>query len=350
MKLAKLNLSASEKLALVSNLATMLTAGIPILDAVHSLREDAKGNGKAILDEMVADLVEGKRVHLTFAKFPGVFDKVTVSVIKASEEAGTLDVALKDLKTTIQKDMEFADRIKSALMYPVFIVVVFMLVLGMILVVVVPKISVVFGRLKVPLPLPTKVLIFLSDMVVRNTVPVFLGVIGTMVTFVFVYRNNRDRINGVLFSLPLVATLVEQIDITRFSRSLHLLLSSGLPITAALELAKDTVIKKRTRDIIVRAREMVFAGKPLSVVFREAKGYIPAIMVKLMEVGEKTGSLDRAMQDVSEYFDYQVSTTLKTLTALLEPVMLVVVGGLVGGMMLSIIAPIYGLIGQVGTR
>ena len=279
-----------------------------------------------------------------------VFDKVVINVVRASEEAGTLDVTLRDLKETIQKDIEFSDKVKSALLYPTFIMIVFSLVLLMILIVVVPKISSVFLRLRVELPLPTKVLIFLSNLFVVHTVPVLVGILVTIGGIFLLYRRNKKIFYEFLFSLPLISTLVEQIDITRFSRSLHLLLSSGLPITAALELTKDVVVKQKTSRIIAASRDMVYAGKPLSEGFRSAKGYIPTIMIKLIEAGEKTGSLEQSMQDISEYFDYQVTNTLKMLTALLEPVMLVLVGIVVGGMMLAIITPIYGLISQVGSR
>jgi type IV pilus assembly protein PilC len=350
MNTQQISLSSSEKLGLIGSFATMLTAGIPILEVVNSLREDTKGAQRKILDLMMEDLMQGKHMHLTLARFPRIFDKVTVNVIKASEEAGTLDVALKDLKMTIQKEIEFNDKVKSALIYPVFIIVVFGAVLLMILTVVVPKISTVFLRLRVELPLPTKILIFLSNLLVHHPIELTVGVSAFSALVFFFYKKQKDALLNIVYSFPLISTLVQEIDITRFSRSLHLLLSSGLPITAALDLAKDVVIRKKTAEIIRDSREMVFAGKSLSEGFRAGKGYIPSIMIKLMESGEKTGSLERSMQDISEYFDYQVTTTLKTLTALLEPVLLVFVGFAVGGMMLAIISPIYGLISQVGAR
>lgn len=350
MNTQQITMSGSEKLALMGSLATMLTAGIPILDVVNSLREDAKGSQKKILDSLLEDLMQGKHMYLTLARFPKIFDKVTVNVIKASEEAGTLDVALRDLKQTIQKEIEFTDKIRTALIYPVFIIVVFGAVLLMILIVVVPKISTVFSRLRVKLPLPTRILIFLSDLLLNHTVPFLGGAAVVIFGSYFLYKRKRDVFMEFFYRLPVVSTLVQEIDITRFSRSLHLLLSSGLPITSALDLTKDVVIRKKTAQIIADSREMVFAGKSLSEGFRAGKGYIPTLMIKLMESGEKTGSLEKSMQDISEYFDYQVTNTLKTLTSLLEPILLVLVGVVVGGMMLAIIAPIYGMISQVSNH
>lgn len=350
MNFNRVTIGSSEKIGLIGNLATMLSSGIPILDAVDSLLEDARGGQKKILETMRDDLIQGEHIHVTLAKFPRVFDRVTVSVIRASEEAGTLDITLKDLRGTIQKEMEFSDKVKTALIYPVFIIVVFLGVLLMILVVVIPKITTVFSRLHVILPLPTRILIFLSELVTQQTLSVL---VGTLVVFFggwVLFRRYRGIISNLFFSLPLVRGLVGEIDITRFSRSLHLLLASGIPIISALELTEGVVVRRKTSQVIARAREMVSSGKTLSEGLRWAKGYLPAIMIKLIEAGEKTGSLERAMQEISEYFDYQVGTTLKMLTSLLEPVLLVIVGVIVGGLMLAIISPIYGLIGQVGAR
>ena len=155
---------------------------------------------------------------------------------------------------------------------------------------------------------------------------------------------------NVLFKLPIVAELVKEIDLTRFTRSLYLLLSAGIPIISALELTENVVNRQDISRMIHQSKEMILSGKKLSDGLKNNKGGIPNIMIKMIEAGEKTGSLDKSMQETSDYLDYQVSNTLRTLTTLLEPIMLVFVGVLVGGMMLAIIAPIYSIIGQVGNR
>jgi len=350
MKNDRASLSSSEKIAFISNLSTMLSAGIPILEAVSNLLEDSKGNPKKIMETLRDDLTQGRQVNYSFSKFPRVFDKVTVNVIKASEEAGTLDITLKDLKQNLQKQVEFNDKVKSALLYPAFIVGVFGFVLLINLIFIIPKISTVFKNLRVPLPLPTRLLIGFSDLMLKNTVVFLVGLGVIAAIFVYLFTQKRNLLLNVFYSLPLVSKLITLIDLTRFSRSLFLLLTSGLPIVAALDLASDVVNKVQTRKVINRSKDMILGGKTFSEGLRTAKGYIPTIMIKLVETGEKTGSLDKSMNDISEYFDYQVSTTLKTLTALLEPIMLVVIGMAVGGMMIAIIAPIYGLISQVGGK
>lgn len=350
MKTENISLSTSEKISFISNLTTMLNAGISILEAIDSLMEDAKGKHKKFLEIIREDIVQGNHLYYSFSRFPRVFDKVTINLIKAAEEAGTLEVTLKDLRDNIKKEVEFSDKIKAALIYPILITVVFFGVLLMILVVVVPKISVVFTRLRMNLPLPTKILIFASDFLIHNTLYILISLILGVSAAVYIYKRNRSVLFTPFYSLPVLSTLIKQIDLTRFSRSLSLLLNSGVPIIYALELTRNVVIRKETAKVIAHSIELVMSGKKLSEGFKDARNTIPIIMIKLIEVGEKSGALEKSMQDVSEYLDYQVSNTLKTFTALLEPIMLVVIGVMVGGMMLAIIAPIYGLIGQVGMR
>lgn len=350
MKTERLTISNNDKIALISNLATMLSAGIPILEAIESLLDGAKGSPKKILETLKDDLVQGQRIYVTLGKFPRAFDKVTVNIIRASEEAGTLNITLKDLVAIIKRDMEFSDKIRSSMIYPVFILVVFILVFIMILTFVVPKIATVFSRLSVDLPLPTRVLMFLSDALLKYWIPLSIAVVVLGIATIYLYKNYKRTVLNIMFSLPYISQLAREIDLTRFSRSLFLLLNAGIPITNALEMSGEVVTKKEIAAAIAHTKEMVIAGKKVSEGLKEYKHLMPNVMIKIVEAGEKSGSLDKSMQDASEFMDYQVTNTLKLVTALMEPLMLVFVAGMIGGMMLSIIAPIYGIISQVGGR
>ncbi|HYK08688.1 MAG TPA: type II secretion system F family protein [Candidatus Eisenbacteria bacterium] len=345
---SNISFSTKDKLNFFSNFGTMLSAGIPILETMEALMEGSKGNQAKIFTAIREDLIQGKHLYEAMANFPKAFDLVTVNIIKASEEAGTLETTLKDIRIEIKKDMEFNDRVKSALTYPIIIFSVFLGVLTMILVVVVPKISTVFLRMKATLPLPTKILIFISQALLTYTIPILVGIALLIIGTVFLYRAQKKYVLGFLFSLPLVEKLIKEIDLTRFSRSMYLLLTSGITINSALELCEHVVMRRDIGRAVVHAKEVILSGKKLSEGFIEQKNIFSSIMIKIIEAGEKTGTLDKSMQEISEYLDYEVSNTLKTLTTLLEPLMLVFIGIMVGGMMLAIIAPIYGLIGNLG--
>ena len=347
MKLADVSISTNEEINLISNMATMLGAGIPIIEVIDSLLEDSKGHLKIVLETLRADLMQGKRIYTSFARFPRIFDNVTINLIRASEEAGTLDVSLEDLKINIQKQMEFNDRIRGAMIYPIFILFVFVSVMIVILIVVIPKISTVFTSLKMTLPLPTQIMIVASNFLIQNTIEAVSSAIFLVGIIIYMIKTKKKFLVGMLLSLPYISKLGKDIDIARFTRSLYLLLNAGLPIGSALALAGSVANKKDVSVAIEHSRQVVLAGKSLSEGFKAYKNIFPSMIIKITEAGEKSGSLDKSMQDASEYLDYQVSQTLKTVTALIEPIMLVVVGILIGGMMMAIIAPMYGMISQV---
>lgn len=337
-------------MAFVSNFATMLSAGISILDIVDSLLEEAKGNQKKMLEIIKADTSQGQHLYISMAKFPRVFDRVTVSLIKAAEEAGTLDTALVELRDKIKKDAEFMDKVKAAMTYPIFVVLLMIAVFTMILVVVMPKISQVFSRLRVTMPLPTKIMIATSNFLLDQTIPIIIGIILMIVIFIYLYKTQKQFLIAVLFKMPMISKLIIQIDLTQFTRSLYYLLNSAIPITTALELTTDVVVTKRLQRVIINSRAMVSSGKQLSQGLKTDRKIIPSLMVRIIEGGEKTGTLDKSLLDISEYMEYQVANRLRVITALLEPILLVVIGIGIGGMMIAIIGPIYGMIGQVGAR
>lgn len=344
----RLTISTGETLNLVSNLSTMLSAGIPILSAIYSLSEEARENTKKILIEMHNDLLRGKHLYESMAKFPFVFDTVTVNMIRASEESGTLDVVLKDLKEQIKKDIALNRKIRNALTYPFLVLIVFLGVLLLILTVVMPKISTVFTQLKVPLPLPTRILIFSSNVLIHQTVFVLVGFALLIAGSFLFYHFQKKRVLAVVYTLPGVSSIIRDVDLIRFTRSIHLLLNAGTSITSALELSQYVILQTKIAKAIGHARQTILTGKTLSHSFKQHRKIFPGTMIELTQAGEKTGTLDKSMQDISEYLDNKVTDNLSVLTALLEPVMLVVVAILVGSMMVAIIGPIYGLIGQIG--
>lgn len=349
MKKYLFNLSGQEKIGFIYNMATMLSSGIPILEVVESLLEDAKGNTKKLLSILRADLQEGAQVHSSFAKFPLVFDTITISIIKASEQAGTLDVALNDIRTNLQKDIEFQDKIRAALIYPALIAVVFSGVMAVILFFVIPKLADVFNKTNIALPVTTKFLFSLSTFLNNNALVVGVCAVILIFLIILVFKfKKRDMLN-LLTGLPGIKGLTRQIDLTRFSRSLYLLLSSGITITQALELTQKVVLRREVANVIKKCLEMVLAGKYVSEGFKKHRSVVPGIVIKITEAGERSGTLDKSMKDISEYLEFQTSSTLRTLTASIEPIMLIIVGVLIGGMMVSIIAPMYSIISQVGS-
>lgn len=336
-----------DKLILISNLSTMLSAGIPILEAVDSIMEEAKGPTKKFLKIVHTTLNEGRPMSEAFAQAPNSFDAVTVNLVKAGEEAGTLEESLKNMAKTIKKDAAFRSTLRSSLIYPAFIVFTFFGVLILILTFVVPRLSKVFSGIAVELPPATRFMMTLSNVLLEHYLAIAAGVIISFIALFLLYRSQRRAFINGLLSLPLLRKLGLEIDLTRFTRSLSTLLHAGIPIVEALRMSEEVTIKKEVRAMLRDCQDMVSAGKPLSEGIRLHRKVMPSMMIQIIEAAEASGTLDTTLQEVAEHFEGEVNRSLKTFTTLLEPISLVVIGGLVGAMMLAVIAPIYNMIGQL---
>lgn len=346
----KTALKNREKLELIYSLATLLKSGIPIIDAVTTLEAESKGNLKKILKTLSEDLNQGKKVSYTFAKFPKAFDPISVNLVKAAEEAGTLDETLKDLTENIKKDIDLEDKVKAALTYPILVLIVFTFVMLLILTFVIPRVATVFSRLKVTLPLPTKILMAVSNLILSYKIPIAIGALVVIIVLVLLFRAKKDLLYRLSTSLPVLKKLAITLDLTRFTRTMYLLLASGIPISDALDLAKNVISKQELLKIVEQSKNNITSGKKISLELKKSPKFIPSIMIRVIESAEKSGTLEQGMSDLSEHFENKVSENLKTATTLLEPIMLIIIAILIGGMMLAIIAPIYGLISQVGAR
>ena len=343
------NLSTQDKLYLISNLATLLSSGIPILEAIDSLIPETSGNSRKILKTLRQDMNQGQTISQSFSRYPKAFDPITVNLIKAAEEAGTLETILKDLVKTIKKDIDFINKVKSALTYPILVLIILFLVLVINLFFVIPRIAQVFSRLHVPTPLPTKILIATSKLVVDNTLLSIAALIAFLLLILIIVKTQKAIFLGILGIIPPVNKLLTEIDLTRFTRSLALLLKSGIPITDSLKLTQNVVNKRKIEKIIAHASQEVAAGRKLSDGLKDNK-IIPNFMIRVTQAGEISGTLEQSMQELSEQFDDRVTQRVKNLTVLLEPLLLLIVGILVGAIMLSIIAPIYNLISNIKSR
>lgn len=340
-------LKASEKLELIDNLEAMLSAGIPLLESVEALLGGAKVRSKTVLESLKKDLEAGKTIADSLSQFPDSFDPIAINLIRGGEESGNLENILGDLAETIRKDIEFNRKIKGALAYPVFVIAVFVMIMTVILTFVIPRIGEVFSKLQVKIPLPTKILMFMSNALLNFWPWIILGFAALGIATMVIYRAKRKEVWYLISSIPLLSGLTREIDIVRFSRSMGLLLSSGIPISKSLELSQHVLVRKELMYLVEFARKEVIRGKRLTDALNNKNGNIPQIFIRMVDAGERSGKLEQSFQKIAAYFDDRVSATIKTLTTLMEPILLVIVGLMVGGIMLSIIAPIYQLISSI---
>jgi type IV pilus assembly protein PilC len=305
-------LSANEKLTVISELGTLLSSGIPISESLASLQEGSKGNVKKLLDTLAEDVNEGKSVSTSLEKMSGAFDPITISLLKAGEKSGNLETTLKDIKINISQEIEFNNKISSALAYPATIMVVFTAVILLILTFVIPRISGVFSKLRINLPLPTKILVAVSDFFIHFYPYIVLAIIATIVMGIILLRYKKREVLGFFYHFPIISNIVTQIDLARFTHNFSLLLKSGVPIIDALELTKKVVNKKEMYKMIVYSIDEITKGGTLSKSMLKFSKIVPATMIKIIQAGEKSGKLENSLSELSVYFDSKVTGSLSS--------------------------------------
>lgn len=343
-------LRSRERLNLFADLSTMLTAGIPIMEAVESLESDARGNMRAVVKELHHAINNGEPLSRAMGRLPKAFDPITVNLIRAAEAGGTLEETLQDIVVTTKKEIVFNDNIRTTMIYPIFVMVLFGAIVILMLTFVVPRIAKVFIGLRVHVPFVTRAMISASQFFMHNWLFIMAGIVLFIVLLVVLFRTQKRAIVRLLLGLPGLKKLGNNIELTRFTRSFSLLMHAGVPLEEALRLSRNVVQKKQLLNMISLMQENVQAGKPLSDGLRNIKGIVPPMMSRSIETAETAGTLEQTLQRLSEYFDNEVSESLKVLTSMLEPILLVVVGVMVGALMIAIIAPIYNLISQINPK
>ncbi len=349
-KQLSIRLAGKERLSLFSDLSTMLTAGIPILEAVVSLEDDAKGNMKKVLAVLHGNLNNGEPLSRGLQRMPHAFDPITVNLIRAAEAGGTLEETLHDIVSTTKKELAFSDQLRNTMIYPLFVMGVFMAIVILMLTFVIPRVAKVFLTMRVEMPFVTRMMISASNIFVQHWILITVGFFVFCIFVAGFIKANSHAIARMLLSLPGLKVLGTNIDLTRFTRSLGLLMHAGVPVIEALTLSQKVVRKKNIIELVDRMKANVENGKPMSTGMRNTKGVVPPIMSRSIETAEQSGTLDKTMGNLTEYFDDQVTGSIKVVSSLIEPILLVMVGLMVGALMITIIAPIYNLISQINPQ
>lgn len=341
-------ISLSDKAAFCRFLATMLRAGLPLHEAVEILKEESENKKmKKILAEMNSQIRKGKSLSSIFSQYKDVFDPVFLTMVKAGEESGTLEQTFSYLAEQIAGQYEFSQTIKGSLMYPIVIIIAMIGVGFLMMGFVLPRIAEVFLNMKIDMPLITRVVLNFGKYVGDNLVLVFSINIGFFILlfFIFSLKKTRQVFLRILAKIPAVKKIMDQIDVARFSRTLSVLLKNGVPIVDALNVSADTLVQSRFKRKARQFSAGVAKGEPLSRVLIEGEKVFPLIMTQTIRTGEKTGSLEEVLQELADYYEKEVDFRLKRLTSLIEPVLMLLVGVVVGAMVILIVAPIYSIVG-----
>ncbi len=343
-------ITLSDKLFLTKYISLMLKAGMDIFKTVDILIADFdKPAMKAFLGEVRTGLEKGQQLHSVFEKYPVFFSKIFVNLIKAGESSGNLDGVFSDLNMTLTKENELRGKIKAALIYPCLLLGVAMIILIFLLTFALPKIAGVFTGSGFNPPLFSKV-VFAIGLFLGNNIVLFIGGGMSLSLGIFFFLaktvKGRNLWQKMLDNAPLIKKIRQEIALERFATTFSTLLRSGVPITDAIEMSADIVgSKAMERDLRKIAKEDLVKGLTIGEAFKASNSF-PKTVSTLIAISEKTGHLDEILNTLAGFYDTEVDTSLKTLVSFLEPVLLMLIGGVVGTIALAIIVPIYQLVGQ----
>ncbi len=339
--------STAELCLFTRQLATMIGAGIPLLESFEILAEQTldqnKGFGMGLQE--CADLVRGgTEISESMTKFPKMFPEIYINMVKAGEASGQLDIILNRLAEFLEASESLKREIKSAMTYPVISLILIFGITGYLLIGVVPKFKTMFDSLGGELPAITQYVLAVSNWLTANVLTVFIMLIVLVIGYKFsmrTYQGQKIR-DTIWLKLPVFGPLFQKVAISRFARTFGTLLSSGVPLLGALEIVASTAGNRVIEETLVETRETVRRGEPLTL-HLATSWVFPPMVVKMIGIGEKSGALETLLSKISDFYDEQVHATVKSLTSLIEPFMLMIMGAVVGIIVLAIFYPILQL-------
>ncbi len=338
-----------DKIIFTQQLSIMVKAGLPISQALHSLVEETtnKNLGKAVAT-ISADVEGGLPLSTAFAKHPTIFNPVYISILRAGEKSGKLDSVLARLAAQLEKDNDIKSKVKGALAYPAFVLVAMVVIVSLIMVFIIPQIESVFVENNAQLPFLTRVVIGIANILRHQFLFLIAGVVGIVMAYRAYYRtkSGRHRIDLIKLNIPIFGTLFRRVSIARFARIFSTLLSSGIPMLEIFATSKDVVGNEIFREEIEKASKDIENGVEISAALRK-QPHIPSIMVQLTAVGEKSGNIDVIYENLANFMEKEVDNLTRNLTTLLEPALMLIMGGVIGVIVIAILLPIYALTSSI---
>jgi type IV pilus assembly protein PilC len=330
--------------------ATMIDAGLSVVKCLDILQKQTRNaKMKDVIGEVKRDVAGGSSLTEALQKHPRIFSPLYVNMIRSAEAGGILDTVLDRLSTFLEKEQETRGKIKSAMTYPAVVFFFAVLMLIALVFFVLPKFKTIFETMGLDLPLTTKLMLYSSDYMKRYWYVALVVMVGVVLAVKLFARTDKGRqtIDAAKLRLPIFGDLALKTSVSRFARTFGTLISSGVPVLRALEIVSDTAGNRVISDTVVRARHSIKEGEKISAPLFGSKIF-PIMVVQMIAVGEETGRLDQMLVKVSNFYDEEVDNTLKSLTSLIEPLMIVGLGLIVGFIAVSVISPIYQLVGSIG--
>ncbi len=330
--------------------STMINAGLPLIQCLDLLAQQEKNKTFVKIITSVKEEIEGgATLNEALKKHPKVFDDLFVNLVAAGESGGTLDVILNRLSAYMEKAMKLKSKVKGAMTYPAAVLVISIGVVALLLLKVIPVFQKMFEGMGGQLPAPTQFLINISQFFQSYFLFMIAGIALVIYAFRRYYRTERGRltVDALTLKSPVFGPLLNKVAVAKFTRTLATMLGSGVPILEGLSIVSRTAGNKIVENAIIKTRQSISEGRTIAEPLSET-GIFPPMVVQMIAVGEATGALDQMLAKIADFYDDEVDAAVEAMTALLEPIMMVFLGGVVGGMLICMYLPIFKMASVVG--
>jgi type IV pilus assembly protein PilC len=350
IKLFQPRITEKDIVVMTRQFATMIDAGLPLVQCLDILygQQDNR-TFKRILKQIKDDVEEGSTFADALKKHPNVFDELFVNLVAAGEIGGILDVILNRLANYIEKAAKLKKKVKGAMVYPLVVMIITVCVVAVILIFVIPVFQQMFADFGRALPAPTQFVVNLSNFLKSYIVHIVVVVALCIFAFRRFYRTERGRtiVDNLVLKAPVFGVLIRKVAVAKFTRTLGTMISSGVPILDSLEIVAATAGNKTIETALRETRLSISEGRTIAEPLADSEVF-PAMVVQMISVGEATGALDTMLTKIADFYDDEVDAAVEALTAMLEPFMMVFLGGTIGGLVVSMYLPIFQMAGAVG--
>lgn len=342
--------SAKDRVIFTRQLSTLINAGLPLTQSLRTVTEQIQNKTlRKVVSEVVTNVESGTSLSQSFAKYPAIFSDIYVSLVAAGEVSGSLDKSLERIASQQEKDAAIVGKIRSALIYPLIVMLVIVLVLVFMLTTVLPQVGGLYKDLHKELPLLTRTLLAISAFIMNFWYVVLIALGAAF----FAGRNymqtptGRSIFDNFKLHMPIFGRIYKKVYMARFARTLGTMLQSGIPMLEALRIVKDAIANVHVEKAIEHSMAAVKGGKALSVALEKEEVFVK-LVPQMIKIGEQSGAIDSMLDRVALYYENEVDEEVKNISTTIEPIMMVVLGVTVGGVIAAILMPVYSLVGSGG--
>lgn len=345
--------SQKEKIFFAEHLSLMIKGGIPLNEALETLKDEAKSpTFKKAISDVLKRLLAGERLNKSLASHPKIFDNFFCNVVRVGEESGTLEESLKYLSSHLRSDYEMKKKIRGAMIYPIIVLTLALIIALGITFFILPKITNLLQLLEIELPLTTRVLITTAFFLKKYSVFIIIGIIFLISIFKILQNSKfvKFYFDKISLSLPFLNRISKGLNLARFSRTLYTLSKSGMPILEALQICINTLPNEVFKRNLILVKLGVERGEKISQGLKRSSKIFPSVFSQMVVVGERSGTLEKIFLYLADFYEEEVDTILKDLSSIFEPVLLILIGIFVAFVALAIITPIYRFVGGLRFR